>query len=249
MKSQSFSSRNPTETRSTTSRRLSVASILNDQERDLSNNRNTFTSSQSMIPPNEGTANPNAIRLQSGQRTHLGPVRSSTPQPPRLGLQSLHSGRSPSIASPTNQYSPYGYTQNPSQSPVSPSHIMNIGHRQWEGSPSPPLMHAPISLNYDPPPSPPQSPGSRRAPLTSESQRRSLLENDPWIDRSQLTPHSVVCRGCGRTLSLDKSPTRKYYPGHWKHHRARCNAIQIKRETMGLPKNDDGYWDAFPSLR
>ncbi|ESK90741.1 hypothetical protein Moror_4099 [Moniliophthora roreri MCA 2997] len=120
-----------------------------------------------MIPPNEGTANPNAIRLQSGQRTHLGPVRSSTPQPPRLGLQSLHSGRSPSIASPTNQYSPYGYTQNPSQSPVSPSHIMNIGHRQWEGSPSPPLMHAPISLNYGPPPSPPQSPGSRRAPLTN----------------------------------------------------------------------------------
>ncbi|KAI3609566.1 hypothetical protein WG66_001201 [Moniliophthora roreri] len=95
-------------------------------------------------------------------------------------------------------------------------------------------------------PSPPEP--RRRAPVTTESERRRVLENDPWCDISRLTPHSVVCKGCGKELTLDKGPTRKYYPGHWKYHRSRCLAIRIKSEAMGL-RGDDGYWDAYTTSR
>jgi hypothetical protein len=63
--------------------------------------------------------------------------------------------------------------------------------------------------------------------------RLIAFSRDPWVDQVQLTPHSVVCAGCGALLSLDKSPKRPYYPGHWKHHRKRCGGIQTKLAAEG----------------
>ncbi|KAJ7920337.1 hypothetical protein B0H13DRAFT_1867676 [Mycena leptocephala] len=45
----------------------------------------------------------------------------------------------------------------------------------------------------------------------SEAERRLALETDEWTLR--VTPHEVVCRGCRRTIKLDRRS--RYYPGLW----------------------------------
>lgn len=52
--------------------------------------------------------------------------------------------------------------------------------------------------------------------------RRQLIESDSWARNA--TAKSVECRGCGRTIKLDKRSD--YYPGLWHKHRNKCPAIR-----------------------
>lgn len=58
--------------------------------------------------------------------------------------------------------------------------------------------------------------------MMSEQQRKDLLESDHWT--GDVTEVSVECRGCMKTISLDKRFT--YYPGLWIKHRRHCSAIR-----------------------
>jgi hypothetical protein len=71
---------------------------------------------------------------------------------------------------------------------------------------------------------------AKRAPMVSwkkhtmdEGIRKRSLENDDWS--LDVTPTSVKCCACGRTVSLDKRS--RYYPGLWLKHRGKC--MEIKR--------------------
>ncbi|KAJ6468122.1 hypothetical protein C8R47DRAFT_1078409 [Mycena vitilis] len=57
----------------------------------------------------------------------------------------------------------------------------------------------------------------------TKAQRRASLEEDTWAQK--VTPHSVVCRGCKRTIQLDAR--NEYYPGLWvKHRDQRCEGVK-----------------------
>ncbi|KAF9268720.1 hypothetical protein L218DRAFT_1073175 [Marasmius fiardii PR-910] len=216
----------------TTRRRLSVASILNNEQVIITTPSSMTSIGSEYRQGREGTPKP---EHHPSSIPHPMIMTGSQYRPPSLFTATMP---------PTVFQRPSAHHRAPTPYPTLPTSPKPLQVGPWDQSgdigPSGSLPQNPITLDYGPP-----SPlGPKRAPLTSEPQRRELLENDPWSDRSQLTPHSVVCRGCGRTLALDKNPTRKYYPGHWKHHRSRCTAIQIRKETMGLPQ-EDGYWDSY----
>ncbi|KAF7341524.1 hypothetical protein MVEN_01889900 [Mycena venus] len=61
----------------------------------------------------------------------------------------------------------------------------------------------------------------------TETERRLALENDQWALR--VTPHEVDCRGCRRTIKLDRRSL--YYPGLWEKHRDRCEEVNKLREA------------------
>ncbi|KAJ8094081.1 hypothetical protein PM082_009972 [Marasmius tenuissimus] len=243
-----------------TKRRLSVASILNGVD---SRNPAVHTTSDRGIDHHQ-YRDPTTAHLSPSQQyttstfpylaNHPGSRFQSRPPPQTpifsgsFGPQSRHQV-GPATRVPGSSGASYPDVPEVSQAREGVSPLQS-----WDES---------ITLDCGPPLSPLSS---RRAPLTSESQRRTLFENDPWIERSRLTPHAVVCKGCGRTLALDKNPTRKYYTGHWKHHRSRCIAISIKKEAMNLPQvinifqkplkllthgcfdvQEDGYWDLVPN--
>ncbi|KAJ7451504.1 hypothetical protein B0H11DRAFT_2201641 [Mycena galericulata] len=54
------------------------------------------------------------------------------------------------------------------------------------------------------------------------AERKATLENDVWT--GLVEPKRVVCRGCGKTIRLDKRSC--YYPGLWLKHRERCDRIK-----------------------
>jgi hypothetical protein len=58
--------------------------------------------------------------------------------------------------------------------------------------------------------------------MMNEMERKALLERDAWA--GEVTEISVECKGCKRTISLDKRFT--YYPGLWIKHRQNCSAIR-----------------------
>ncbi|KAJ7458713.1 hypothetical protein B0H11DRAFT_2317802 [Mycena galericulata] len=64
--------------------------------------------------------------------------------------------------------------------------------------------------------------GKARKTVRTVGERKSLLENDPWIGLVDVA--RVVCRGCGEEISLDKRSM--YYPGLWEKHRGRCPQIK-----------------------
>ncbi|KAJ8076887.1 hypothetical protein PM082_001310 [Marasmius tenuissimus] len=243
-----------------TKRRLSVASILNSvdsrnpavhpsSDRGIDHHQYRDPTTAHLFPSQPyATSTSPYLANHPGSRSQSRPPPQASIFPDSFGPQSRH------------QVGPA--TSVPGSSRASYPDVPEVSQAREGVPPLSPWDEA-ITLDYGPPLSPLSS---RRAPLTSESQRRTLLENDPWIDQSRLTPHAVVCRGCGRTLALDKNPTRKYYPGHWKHHRSRCTAISIKKETMNLPQvtsvfqkslkllthgcfdtQEDGYWDLVPN--
>lgn len=61
----------------------------------------------------------------------------------------------------------------------------------------------------------------RKKNVMDKGSRRQLIESDPWARNT--TSKSVECKGCGRTIKLDKRSD--YYPGLWHKHRNKCPAI------------------------
>ncbi|KAJ7199970.1 hypothetical protein GGX14DRAFT_660956 [Mycena pura] len=61
-----------------------------------------------------------------------------------------------------------------------------------------------------------------------ESERKALLEADPWAHAVSAT--EVVCGGCGQTIKLDARS--RYYPGLWQKHRDRCDAVRLRRAAL-----------------
>ncbi|KIL58894.1 hypothetical protein M378DRAFT_170083 [Amanita muscaria Koide BX008] len=51
--------------------------------------------------------------------------------------------------------------------------------------------------------------------------RRTVFQQDPWA--ALVEPTQVRCGACGTLIQLDKR--RKFYPGLWNNHRARCPGI------------------------
>ncbi|KAJ7478971.1 hypothetical protein FB451DRAFT_1240274 [Mycena latifolia] len=62
----------------------------------------------------------------------------------------------------------------------------------------------------------------------SEAERRKTLETDEWT--MDVTPHEVVCRGCRRSIKLDRRS--RYYPGLWEKHRDRCEHVTKMRGEL-----------------
>ncbi|KAJ7183830.1 hypothetical protein C8R46DRAFT_1067924 [Mycena filopes] len=81
----------------------------------------------------------------------------------------------------------------------------------------------------------PQSTGSApKKSARTEAERRRTLEDDPWT--LEVTPHEVVCRGCRRTIKLDRRS--RYYPGLWEKHRDRCDHVVKIRDLTREPEED-----------
>ena len=67
--------------------------------------------------------------------------------------------------------------------------------------------------------------------MMDETERKALIESDSWA--GQVTAISVECKGCGKTVSLDKRSM--YYPGLWIKHRSKCPGIRRLESTMEKP--------------
>jgi hypothetical protein len=67
---------------------------------------------------------------------------------------------------------------------------------------------------------------NRRKQHKKEFQRKQELEDDEYA--VDVKPKSVKCRGCQRSLKLDKRS--RYYPGLWLKHRKKCRDI-LKMEV------------------
>lgn len=63
---------------------------------------------------------------------------------------------------------------------------------------------------------------SGRKNMMTEKERKDFLENDDWT--GGVTEVTVECKGCSKTISLDKRFT--YYPGLWIKHRRHCSVIR-----------------------
>ncbi|THU94683.1 hypothetical protein K435DRAFT_860313 [Dendrothele bispora CBS 962.96] len=61
---------------------------------------------------------------------------------------------------------------------------------------------------------------------TEQHHRKLVLDADPWV--ASFTKTSARCRGCGKTLQLEKRGTRYYYPANWIKHRDQGPCSQIK---------------------
>ncbi|KAK7450637.1 hypothetical protein VKT23_012947 [Stygiomarasmius scandens] len=64
--------------------------------------------------------------------------------------------------------------------------------------------------------------------------RKAAFEADPWV--ATFTKTSVRCRGCGRTLQMEKRGNRVYYPSNWIKHRDQGPCQQIKAGTFTMKK-------------
>lgn len=71
--------------------------------------------------------------------------------------------------------------------------------------------------------------------MMDETERKALIESDVWA--GEVTAISVECKGCGKTVSLDKRSM--YYPGLWIKHRSKCPAI---RRLEGRTEKLDVSW-------
>lgn len=65
-----------------------------------------------------------------------------------------------------------------------------------------------------------------------EETRRWLIERDSWGRNA--TSKSVECRGCEKTIKLDKRS--QYYPGLWLKHRDKCPDIRRLEARQGMAK-------------
>ncbi|KAJ7730961.1 hypothetical protein B0H14DRAFT_2998709 [Mycena olivaceomarginata] len=77
-----------------------------------------------------------------------------------------------------------------------------------------------------------KSPNGASKSSHTEPQRRALLAADPLIRPGSITPHTVGCAVCKKTIRLDRRS--RYYPGLWVKHRVRC----VKDQEEG--KHGDG---------
>ncbi|KAJ7113393.1 hypothetical protein C8R44DRAFT_741001 [Mycena epipterygia] len=77
----------------------------------------------------------------------------------------------------------------------------------------------------------------------SETERRVVLERDEWT--ASVTPHDVVCRGCRRTIKLDRRS--RYYPGLWEKHRDRCEHVGRMRAERARAENTSATFPSTPS--
>jgi hypothetical protein len=68
--------------------------------------------------------------------------------------------------------------------------------------------------------------------MMDETERKALIESDVWA--GQVTAISVECKGCGKTVSLDKRSM--YYPGLWIKHRSKCPAIRRLEGRVEKPE-------------
>jgi hypothetical protein len=64
--------------------------------------------------------------------------------------------------------------------------------------------------------------GHKRRKRRKENKRKQELEEDEYTEDVQ--PKSVKCRGCQKTIRLDKRS--RYYPGLWIKHRGKCRGIR-----------------------
>ncbi|KAF7326567.1 hypothetical protein MVEN_02609900 [Mycena venus] len=119
--------------------------------------------------------------------------------------RSLEGSSSPSSSGSVDSYSYMGRSEGGTSSRTSPSTIGS-----FQGFP----------------PSSTSSTGKKTS--RSEAERRLALESDEWTLR--VTPHEVDCRGCRRTIKLDRRS--RYYPGLWEKHRDRCEHVSKIREAM-----------------
>ncbi|KAF9458535.1 hypothetical protein BDZ94DRAFT_101065 [Collybia nuda] len=88
---------------------------------------------------------------------------------------------------------------------------------------------------------PPEPHKRRKKNVMDEKTRRLLIERDSWGRNA--TSKSVECRGCGKTIKLDKRS--QYYPGLWHKHRNKCPEIQRLaaqggKVTNALPETSIG---------
>ena len=68
--------------------------------------------------------------------------------------------------------------------------------------------------------------------MMDETERKALIESDDWA--GEVTAISVECKGCGKTVSLDKRSM--YYPGLWIKHRSKCPAIRRFENAREKPE-------------
>ncbi|KAJ8090726.1 hypothetical protein PM082_018292 [Marasmius tenuissimus] len=73
----------------------------------------------------------------------------------------------------------------------------------------------------------PSSNTSRR--FKTPAERKALLQKDPWIDSSRVTPKKVHCLGCGSDVKLDMRAGADYYPTAWNKHKVNCVYIKEGR--------------------
>ncbi|THV03710.1 hypothetical protein K435DRAFT_851656 [Dendrothele bispora CBS 962.96] len=64
--------------------------------------------------------------------------------------------------------------------------------------------------------------------------RKAALEADPWI--ASFTKTSVRCRGCGKTLQMEKRGNRFYYPSNWIKHRDQIGCKEIRAKIFTVEK-------------
>ncbi|KAJ7644902.1 hypothetical protein FB45DRAFT_1021644 [Roridomyces roridus] len=166
--------------------------------------------------------------------------------------------RSPSPAwitsvssSPCSRSSSLSDDNHPPRSPSPPSSIS--AHSGTTSSSSSPCSRSsslpPLTAIRHPsaPPRPRSIPRTRRPrphkkSAHTESQRRLILESDPYILPGSLTPREVVCGGCHRRIKLDQRS--KYYPGLWEKHRGRCDLVQelMRRRQREVTGMEEAGW-------
>ncbi|KAK1233517.1 hypothetical protein PQX77_003328 [Marasmius sp. AFHP31] len=87
----------------------------------------------------------------------------------------------------------------------------------------------------------PSNNSSRR--FKTPAERKALLQKDPWIDSSRVTPKRVHCLGCGSDVKLDMRPGADYYPTAWNKHKVNCVYIKEGRrkadEESGEQRNQE----------
>ncbi|KAJ7105970.1 hypothetical protein C8R44DRAFT_329106 [Mycena epipterygia] len=71
-----------------------------------------------------------------------------------------------------------------------------------------------------------------------------MLERDEWT--ATVTPHDVVCRGCRRTIKLDRRS--RYYPGLWEKHRDRCEHVGRMHAERARAENTAATSPSTPSV-
>ncbi|KAF8073918.1 hypothetical protein FPV67DRAFT_1479792 [Lyophyllum atratum] len=59
-------------------------------------------------------------------------------------------------------------------------------------------------------------------------ERKALLMADRWTENVE--PTTVGCRGCGKTIKLERKGTCQYYGFNWKKHRGGCKKIKWLEE-------------------
>ncbi|KAF5362758.1 hypothetical protein D9758_011687 [Tetrapyrgos nigripes] len=69
---------------------------------------------------------------------------------------------------------------------------------------------------------------------TEQCHRRAALEADPWV--ATFTKTSVTCRGCGKTLQMEKRGKRWYYPSNWIKHREQNSCEGIRKGVWAVGK-------------